>query len=752
MRSDKKLNLRVGNTLNQITQCILLSACGLSAISQYVHAQDVAAETTSRPTQSDEVVQLETVTATTHLKKKKAIAAGTLGSRSNLETPFAATSVDSKKIEDKQAKSIGKLFESEAGVAAKGNTYSLNAYALSVRGLPLDYMNGYKIDGHPFQMYGVELPLEFFEQVQLLKGATGFLYGIGSPGGTLNYISKKPTNGTTFSVDAGYSSDSIFTQHVDVGGHFGTDDRYGYRVNLVNEHGEAYNGTKVDRKAASVYLDAQITPSLKAYANGLYQERDLKGGITTISVGGSGSYAYSGSTLPAAISGRKNLTAYDNTSYYNSKVWAAAAGLNWDINDTWKLDTSYSHTFKQIESADETLYLRNPQGDYNVALRQFYRPTLVFDSVQSHLQGDFETGWLKHKVVAGLEWQRQTRDLNIGDPSLDPATSTGGQNYVYPATGTYPSGNLYDASLNLAYNGSAPRQYFRISNWWTQSAFLSDTLSIGNQWSLLLGVRSFDYSNKNYYVSGALRSAYHEKPVSPTYALLFKPNANTTFYTSYVESLEDGGTVGSTYANAYAQLAPIESKQYEVGVKTEYRDWSLSSALFRIERGTGYANSQNDYVNDGVVRYDGFEMNGLYRPVQGLTLTAGGSWTNAQYTEGAASVIGRQPTAVPHFQGNLGVAKQVDFFPGLELHSNLNYVGKQYVNTANTLQTSDFETVSIGGSYKVALGPQHQLTYRAEISNLFNKKYWIASADAVSAGALTVGAPRTLSLNIRYDY
>ncbi|OEY92758.1 TonB-dependent siderophore receptor, partial [Acinetobacter qingfengensis] len=731
------------NQLNRNLYTAIFSS-GILFNSVYAQQNDIEEIDSKSTSTAQEVIQLDAVNVIATIKKNT-IASGTLGSRSDLETPFSSQHVDAKQIEQSQAKTIGKLFEGDASIESKGSSYGLDAYSISVRGLNLDFVNGYKIDGHPFQMYGVELPLELFEQVQVLKGATGFLYGIGSPGGTVNYISKKPTSSPKASLSVGYSSDDLFSQHADIGGHFDEAHKYGYRFNLVNEQGRAFNGTKVDRQAASLYLTAQLSPKLDIYANGFYQKRNLNGGISTISIANSGNYAYSGTTLPKAISGRKDLTAYDS-SYYDSIAWGAATGLNWQFNDQWSLHGSYSHTLKQIDSRDETLYLRNSQGDYNLALRQFYRPTLAYDSVQLRLEGMFNTGWLKHQLIAGIDWQRQTRDLNIGNPNLNPATNTGGQNYVYPGTGTYPAGNLYDSSLNLIYGGYAPREYFRISNWNTKSAYISDTLSVNDAWSVLLGLRKFDYENSNYYVSGRLRSHYQQNPVSPTVALLWHPQAQTTVYASYVEALEDGGTVGSTYTNAYQQLDPVKSKQYELGIKTEQKNWSLASALFRIERGTGYANAQNQYVVDGIAQYDGLEFNGQFKATDFLRLNASGVWINAEYTKAADDILGKQPTAVARFQGSFGFEKDFRTVEGLTVHGNIKYIGKQYINNANTLHTSSYQVVNLGAIYRQNLG-QHQLIYRAEINNLFDQDYWIASTNA-----LQIGAPRTLSLNLQYDF
>jgi outer membrane receptor protein involved in Fe transport len=86
---------------------------------------------------------------------------------------------------------------------------------------------------------------------------------------------------------------------------------------------------------------------------------------------------------------------------------------------------------------------------------------------------------------------------------------------------------------------------------------------------------------------------------------MFKPMPSTTLYASYVEAFDGGGTVGTTFANAGAQLNPVKSKQYEIGAKTDQGIWTGTAALFRIERGAEYTNSQNVLVQDGLSIYQG---------------------------------------------------------------------------------------------------------------------------------------------------
>ena len=52
-----------------------------------------------------------------------------------------------------------------------------------------------------------------------------------------------------------------------------------------------------------------------------------------------------------------------------------------------------------------------------------------------------------------------------------------------------------------------------------------------------------------------------------------------------MKSLEQGSSVGNSFANAGAQLDPLQSKQYELGYKIEKPGWQAAAALFRIDRG-----------------------------------------------------------------------------------------------------------------------------------------------------------------------
>ncbi|QBE61701.1 TonB-dependent receptor [Pseudoduganella lutea] len=510
-----------------------------------------------------------TVTGERESEAKQARSRGALGSLSDLETPFATATVGSEQLEDRQVTTLANVFSEDASVSTKGGTYTQSSYAINVRGLTLDFTNGYKIDGQPFQMYGVELPLETVESVQLLKGATGFLYGFAAPGGIINYVTKRPTEERTFSASAGYTSGGLVREHIDVGGRAGADNRFGYRLNLAHEEGDTYNGASLKRDAASLALGARLAKDVTWSANFLYQERDLLGGVPTVSLQ---AYPAASVGLPVALDGQADLGAYP-TTYYDSTMYMGTTALDWRINRDWKLNVNYGYSLKRIDSSIETLYLTSRSGNYSNRLNPFYRPELTYHAVNALVEGGFTTGALRHRVSFGAGRQTLTRMLNVQS-----ALSLFGPNTV---------GNLYAPPPALVDTSFNDPRVFKISDYAQKSLFASDNIDIGEHWSVLAGVRWMDYRNLNWNAAGAQTSDYHEKPTTPTVALLYKPSSNTTVYASYVEALEDGGTVATTYANANESLPPLTSRQAELGVKTDQGNWGASAAVFRVKRGGG---------------------------------------------------------------------------------------------------------------------------------------------------------------------
>ncbi|QCP53815.1 TonB-dependent receptor [Trinickia violacea] len=650
------------------------------------------------------------------------VAAGALGSRSQLDTPFSTTVVTSEQLADHQVYKLGDVFAGDASVSDNSGAYNAWATYLTVRGLQIDWQNGFKIDGMPFVSYGITMPYEQLESVQLLKGLSGFMYGFGSPGGVINYVTKKPTDTPVRSVDVGYRTDGIWSEHADLGGRFGPDKMFGARINATHEEGQTYNDGNLRRDAVSLALDARLTRDLSVNFGALYQERRVTGLTPSISTA-----QYVGGSLPPTLSGgTSNLGGQDQ--FLNTNLQLYTAGVQYQISPDWRFSTSYSYSTVTRERNESTLYLLNSAGDYSDS-RWNSNEAHQFSQWQAMLEGKLKTGPFTHELVFGAAWQKQ---LNYYSAN--------------PYSATLGAGNLYLPNP-YRYPGKSGLQTYRDSVITQKSLFASDTMQITERWSILGGLRYTNYSQTSYTTTGSTASTYDENAVlTPTVALMFKVEPQTTLYASYVEALEQGPQVGVGYANYGQQLNPLRSKQYEIGVKSEHARWSATAAVFRIERGAAYANGDNVYVEDGKSIYQGIELGASTHLGSQWELGGNLMWLDTWYAKGT-SYDGNRVAGAPAYVAAAYAQYAVRAVPGLKLGVDAKFTGNTQVRAAGNLAAPGFLLVNAGATYSTAIAG-HDVTLRAAIDNLANRRYW----EFQYADYIKPGDPRTLSLNAKIDF
>ena len=650
------------------------------------------------------------------------ISSGALGTRSQLDTPFSTTVVTSEDLAERQVVKLGDVFALDASVSDNSGAYSGWASYITVRGLPLDWQNGYRMDGKPFMSYGITLPYEHFEQIELLKGASGFMYGFGTPGGIVNYVSKKPTETPVRSIEVGYKSNGIWTEHVDLGGRFGTDDRFGYRLNATHEEGKTFNDGHIDRNAVSLGLDARLTRDLTWTFDTLVQKRKTTDQTPSIYTG-----SYAGTGLPTAVSGG-NQTLVGAGQHLDTDLKLYSTGLQYQLSPDWKLGTSYGHSSSDRSRNEDIEYLKNAAGsydDYRSDTREGHR----FDQWQAMAEGRLRTGGVEHQVVLGASWQKQLNDYS--------------SNGVFRQIGT---GNIYRQNTN-AYFSSTALSLYRDGDITQRAVFASDTLKLSDQWSVLAGLRHTNYEQNSYSAAGARTAQYGKSGViTPTLALMYKPAADTTLYTSYVESLEPGSLVGITYANYRDQLNPLKSRQYELGLKTERDRWSATAAAFRIERGAEYANSANVLVQDGQSIYQGLELGASTRLGSQWQLGGNLMLLDSSYERGS-SYNGNRVAGAPNFVATAQLSYAVAQMPGLKLSADAKYTGSTMLGASNRIRLPGYTLANIGASYLTRIGG-HDTTFRFAINNLTNRRYWEYQYE----NYIKPGDPRTFSMSAKLDF
>ena len=650
------------------------------------------------------------------------VSTGALGARSQLETPFSTTVVTGEDLADRQANKLGDVFAGDASVTDNSNPYSAWATYITIRGLPIDWQNGFRIDGNPFISYGITMSYENLERVELLKGLGGFMYGFAQPGGVVNYVTKKPGPDPVTSVDFGYRMDGVLSQHVDLSRRFGPDSMFGARINYTHEAGKTYNAGDINHNSLAVALDGQLTRDLSVYFNAIYQQSRSSGQTPAIYTG-----SYTAANLPATISGGTNLLG-GTDQHLNTNLQLYTGGVRYQITPDWSFNTSMSYSKSSRDRNESTLTLLNQAGDYtdnrwngDEGHQDIYW--------QGMFEGKVKTGPFTHQLALGASWQHQTNDYSAVSHYF-----------------TLGDGNLFEPNPWRYYSGAGLDKY-RASEITQKALFASDTIALTSRFSLLAGVRYANYDQQSYNMDGSLASSYGQNGIlTPTFALMYKLEPNTTLYASYVESLEQGAIVDSIYTNGGALLRPLRSHQYEVGIKSEQARWSATAALFRIERGAAYANDQNVYVQDGNEIYEGVEAGGSVRLGRDWQVAGNVMLLDTWYAKGQ-SFSGNRVAGAPQFVAAARVSYDVPSVPGLRVGADAKYTGNTQVRPAGNLQTGGYMLVNVGANYMTRIGG-HDVTLRAAIDNIANRRYWMFQY----ADYIAPGDPRTVSVNAKIDF
>ncbi|WP_172313785.1 TonB-dependent siderophore receptor [Paraburkholderia solitsugae] len=668
----------------------------LSTLSSSGWAQVAASDTTA-------TLPAVSVSATkdTAVAQADTVSAGALGSRKAVDTPFSTHVVTSDEAQDLMAATANDLFKYDPAVSTISENGISENSMFTVRGMPIDTLNSIKVDGQTSPSWDTDLSLEPFEQVELLKGLSGFMYGFGSPGGIVNYVLKRPTDDPYRSMSVGYKSAGVFSEAVDLGGRFGNDNRFGYRLNLVNEDGNtAEDHGHVRRQVASLAFDFRITPDLTFSADAFYQKRKTNGTLFGLMFG-------SGLGIPDASTVTHALTQPQN--YYQTEMASFGTGLDYRLSENWHASVKYRFAKENRTNSDSFLFVTDNAGNYSNTLyaattRYFYQ------NVDAMVQGKFNTGSIKHDVVIGAGFETQTSEYS---------NSYGWNNGYFLG-----NGNLYNSTLLTNDEVSIGSQLYRQQRTTQAAVYASDTVQFTSRLSALVGVRYTQYQQHVYAPSSAVTSQYSADPVTPTFALMFKTDPYSTVYGSYVESLEQGGAASNTNLNYPDTFGPLKSKQYEIGFKTDHSKWGANLALFRVDQGYNYTNSANIFVQDGTKRYTGVDASGWLALTSEWRVMGGVMWLDTKAVDvDDPTVEGKRVYGAPRFTVTGRVEYNPSYLRPLTLAFGGKYVGNQAVDAANSQFVPAYVTYDLSGRYETKIAGK-DVTFRAGVNNLFNRRYW----------------------------
>jgi iron complex outermembrane receptor protein len=634
-------------------------------------------------------------------------------------------SVVSRENLDAQSPQDGyEALKNVAGVTSSNSKGSVND-SLNVRGINANLFTSYRLNGGLPIATVIATPSEDKERIEALKGANALMFGIASPAGIINLVTKRAGARDVTSLSLTGNGFGQYGAAVDLGRKFGAERQFGVRVNLAGVHIEnGVIGANGHSQLGSVAADWKVNRKL-AFRMDLehYSKDAVEQGSISLLKAVNGVIA-----IPRIPDPRQLLSgpwAHYIASTTNTMFGAALA-----IADGWDLVAEAGRS-----NSDRARRLSRV-GNYNVITGAGVNSITVIDDQQyvntyykTELKGRFSTGSLLHELTAGVASNQ--RDSNV--PSSTTTTTT--QNIYHPFAVAEPP----PQKLPLTY---LPQSSHDVG------IYTYDSLGNGGDWRLLLGMRQTIYRADNATNKGGEAITTTRTP-SPALGFLYDIAPRTTVYTSFMKGLEETGIAAVGTANQFTTLAPAAARQTELGVRTAYfKGVNLSAAYFNITRANAVTDARtNVFLLDGTTNLRGIESTMSADLNRWWTINAAGQVMRAvQHSTIDLSISGLTPENTPELTGNVSVTHRASWLPGLTLNAGAAYVGPRFINPKDEGKIPGVTLFSAGAGY--ATGIQgHKVVFRLSLDNLADKRYW----NSVAGNAYGAGMVRAVKMSAKID-
>ncbi|WP_416194068.1 TonB-dependent siderophore receptor [Nitrobacter sp. TKz-YC01] len=650
---------------------------------------------------------------------------GLLGNRHIMDTPFSQTSYTEKLIRNQQAKTVADVLRNDPSItqqSARGGGFE----EFTLRGFGNLTQDRISING----LYGASpiVPMEMVERVEVLKGPNALLNGLPASGnaigGTVNLVLKRARDEPLTRLTTSYQSRSNLGTHLDVGRRYGENKEFGVRFNGSYRDGEtAFSRNKDEAALAGLGLDYQ-GERVRFSADFSYKKNHIDAVTPLVQV-------TPGIPIPGAPNASRNISPSWFNRYYEELFGMMQGEVDISQNVTAYMALGARDWKVGGVSGTPTIY--NANGDWTATPTSWEEKYKNLTS-QMGIRASFDTGPINHALTADVS--RATRDYRYAGLS-----------------GSLIASNLYVnpmiANPNLP--GVIP---LRMSDTTASSVGFVDTLSIlEKRVQLTVGLRRQRVDRDGFNAAGTtVTSNYDQYAWTPAYALLIKPLENVSVYANYIEGLEQGTTVGATYANAGEIFPPYRTKQYEAGVKVDWGTLTTTVGAFEISRASTLSipgtplptlSVDGEQVNRGV------EVNIFGEPVNGLRVLGGVMMLDGRLAKTQDGVNdGRKAPGVPDINVAFGVEWDPSFMPGGTISGRVNHSGKKFFDAANTQIIPSWTRVDLGMRYTLNTGwNDRPLTLRFDVQNAFDQDYWENGLNV-----LTISAPRTFLLSATMDF
>jgi catecholate siderophore receptor len=749
----------------------------------------LAAGTPASPAAAMEgrLAQLPTINVTAQRAQyKRDVLASPKFTQPLLDTPQTVNVIGKQVIQQQGATTLTDALRNSPGVG----TFYVGENGSTSTGDAI-YMRGFDASGSIFvdgvrDLGSISRDVFDTEQIEVVKGPDGTIFGRTTPTGAINMVSKQPTPTDHVAAQFSYGSGNQRRVTADWNDRLG--DHAAFRLNVMGQKSGVAGRHDVaqNRWGIAPSLAFGLGTPTTVYIDYLHvtQNNVPDGGVPTIGLPG---YSSPDPTRPFLDTAPK----VDPANFYGTDAdhdrvqadmltaivrheFAGAAvltdTLRWGRTHEDYLLTAFMGNAARLLTPDPldpatwTIARSNPT---------FRDQTNRILTNQTNLTTHFSTGAVRHDLSTGLELTRE----EIG---------TGGVGTLHGSAWT--AANLYapdpHTATGLVFGDTGAWSRGRTD---TAAAYAFDTLHFGQHWLVTAGARIDHYRTAFQSVlpcgtsrsSPACGSQPTGTPLSAVDAatdgnlysyklgVVYKPVEHGSVYVNFAAAAEPPGGNNlalSTSANSADNpvFSPQRARTVEIGTKWDAFDsrMRLSAALFRTVVSNVVVQDPVDlaYYQIGRERVQGIELGVVGQVTRHWALTAGFTVLDTHATSGAVSSSTSASAPAANGSNELAYTPKSAFTAWstwqlphrVTLGAGARYSGAMQRGKDGAIGTPAFTDAYWVFDAMASYAINRHASLQLNLYNLFDKSY--VAAINKSGYRYTPGTPRSalLTLNIKY--
>lgn len=649
------------------------------------------------------------------------------------ETPQAVSVITRQRLDDQGLNEVSDVLSQTVGLVlnTSGPLGSDNNMVYA-RGFPLE---NYQVDGVArstrFGFQNDIADMALFDRVEVVRGASGLLNGVGEPSGAVNLVRKLPTTEFQAYVSGKYGSWNHYRTEADISGPLSDDGNVRGRLVAAWQDNDSF----VDRLALTKkifygVLETNLSDSTFWSLGVEYQDHKTTGGDRF------GVPLFYGDGTPTHFSRTTNI--YPDWGYHTRENLSIFSTLEHYFANDWRVKLDVEKSSREYDSVMPSTAFAGGWFDVDTVTAGRWGGKPEQTSINLHTVGQYNLLGRAHDLVLGASYydsEEKGLSYHGADEPIDDMDAL-------IKTGKFKK---LDVSPNGASSYTLEKQ---------SGTYLATRLHPVDGLSIILGSRLSNWKTRSDYtdadgVTDVGATSKDTSVVTPYAGIVVDINEYLSLYASYTDIFKPS----TNYDLNGALLKPAEGSNTEGGVKLAFFDDKLNllANYYKTlqDNVPEYVPGPNGAVNRGPTGHyvyqgiDGTKTTGYELEISGQlgsNWELGGGFSEAEPKDANGKarlthIANKTFKLFSHYKASHWVE-------GLSVGGNLRWQDGVYSSSVDFAQGS-VALFDIMAQY--AITPR--LHAALNINNLFDKTYY----SSIQYEAW-FGEPRSTYLTLRYNF